>query len=216
MNAPLPAHRSLEVHRLPALPYPTDALEPVISAETLDFHHGKHQRAYVDKLNELIEGTPFASLSLESLIVQTTGKKEHSAIFDNAAQAWNHSFYWRSLTPNAASYSIPASLMERIKADFGGLAALKNQLAKAAIEQFGSGWAWLVLDGAGLRVIRTANADNPLPKQLKPLLTIDVWEHAYYLDYQNRRPDYAHAVVERLINWQFAAQNFAESTLRAG
>ena len=148
------------------LHYANDALEPVISAETLSFHYGRHHQDHVVKLNQLVEGTRFAGLSLESLIVRTAGKAEHAAIFNNAAQ-----------------------------------------LAEAAIEHFGSGWAWLVVDGWELRVINTGNSDGPLTKHLKPLLTIDVWEHAYYLDYQNRSADHVHAVLDRLINWEFAAQN---------
>jgi Fe-Mn family superoxide dismutase len=168
----------------------------------------KHHKDYVDKLNKLIEGTPFADLSLEDLIVRTAGKPEHTAIFNNAAQAWNHAFYWHSLAPKGGN-NIPTVLNEKIRASFGTRATLKDQLAKSAIEQFGSGWAWLALDGSDLHVTKTGNSDEPLPKHLKPLLTIDVWEHAYYLDYQNRRADYVHAVLEQLINWEFAAENFA-------
>ncbi len=188
------------------LPYANDALEPVISAETLSFHYGRHHQDHVVKLNQLVEGTRFAGLSLEGLIVRTAGKAEHAAIFNNAAQAWNHTFYWRSLTPKAGTV-IPTTLNQKIRASFGTLATLKEQLAEAAIEHFGSGWAWLVVDGWELRVINTGNSDGPLTKHLKPLLTIDVWEHAYYLDYQNRRADHVHAVLDRLINWEFAAQN---------
>jgi superoxide dismutase, Fe-Mn family len=194
-------------HELPALPFAHDALEPVISAKTLSFHYDKHHKGYVDKLNSLVVGTPFADLSLEDLIVQTAGKTEHAAIFNNAAQAWNHTFYWRSLAPNGGGDRVPTALHEKIRTSFGTLTKLKEQFVQAAIEQFGSGWAWLVLDSAELRVIKTGNSDDPLPKQLKPLLTIDVWEHAYYLDYQNRRADYAHAILDRLINWEFAAEN---------
>ena len=193
-------------HQLPPLPYATSALEPVISAETLSFHYGKHHKAYVDALNKLVTGTPFAELSLETLIVRTAGKPEHGAIFNNAAQAWNHTFYWQCLAPKGGS-NVPSQLNDKIRASFGNLATLKEQFAKAAIEQFGSGWAWLVLDGSKLSIIKTGNGDDPLPKQLKPLLTIDVWEHAYYLDYQNRRSDYVHAVLDQLMNWQFAADN---------
>ncbi|HEX4389128.1 MAG TPA: superoxide dismutase [Steroidobacteraceae bacterium] len=196
-------------HSLPALPYAMSALEPVISAKTLSFHHGKHHKAYVDKLNELIAGTPFAGQSLEEIILSTAAQEAHVAIFDNAAQAWNHSFYWRCLRPVGHSDTIPATLARQIKDSFGDLASLKEQFGKAAIEQFGSGWAWLVADGSRLRVIKTGNADGPLPKHLRPLLTIDVWEHAYYLDYQNRRPDHVHAVLDRLMNWEFAAANLA-------
>ena len=196
-------------HTLPALPYAMNALEPVISAKTLSFHHGKHHKAYVDKLNELIAGTPFADQSLEAIILSTAGKEEHAAIFNNAAQAWNHAFYWRCLRPVGHSDTIPGTLARQIRDSFGDVASLKEQFAKAAIEQFGSGWAWLVADGSRLRVIKTSNADDALPKHLRPLLTIDVWEHAYYLDYQNRRPDHVHAVLDRLMNWEFAAANLA-------
>ncbi|GAC1457243.1 MAG: superoxide dismutase [Steroidobacteraceae bacterium] len=197
-------------HRLPPLPYGLDALEPVISAATLSVHHGKHHQAYVDKLNELVAGTAFADLTLQALVVQTAGKQEHAAIFNNAAQAWNHAFYWRCLKPvGGQSVPVPGTLGRMIREAFGDLAALKGEFAKAAIEQFGSGWAWLVLDGAQLRIVRTGNANDPLAHHLRPLLALDVWEHAYYLDYQNRRPDYVHAVLDRLINWEFAAANLA-------
>lgn len=208
MSSALLARPTHPVHVLPPLPYANDALEPVISAETLSFHYGKHHKDYVVKLNQLVEGTRFVGLSLEALIMRTAEKAEHAAIFNNAAQAWNHTFYWHSLTPKTGD-GIPAALNEKIRASFGTLATLKEQLAKAAIEQFGSGWAWLVLDGSDLRVINTGNSNDPLPKRLKPLLTIDVWEHAYYLDYQNRRTDHVHAVLDQLINWEFAAQNLA-------
>jgi Fe-Mn family superoxide dismutase len=193
-------------HTLPPLPYPGNALEPVISEQTLSFHHGKHHKTYVDTLNKLIAGGPFANLSLEEVILRTAGDEQHAAIFNNAAQAWNHAFYWHCLNPRGGD-SVPAPLQAKIKAAFGDLAALKREFGKAAIEQFGSGWAWLVLDGSDLRVIKTSNGDDPLPKRMKPLLTIDVWEHAYYLDYQNRRADYVHAVLDKLVNWEFAAGN---------
>jgi Fe-Mn family superoxide dismutase len=196
-------------HTLPPLPYEMNALEPVISAKTLSFHYGKHHKAYVDKTNELISGTPYAELSLAEIVLRTAGDEHQSSLFNNAAQAWNHAFYWRCLRPIGHSDAIPAPLARKIKDSFGDVAALKQQFAKAAIEQFGSGWAWLVLDGTQLRVCKTSNADDPLPRQLRPLLTIDVWEHAYYLDYQNRRPDHVHAVLDRLLNWEFAASNLA-------
>lgn len=202
-NATVPAEG---IHTLPPLPYPGNALEPVISEETLSFHHGKHHKTYVDTLNKLILGTPFAQLSLEEVILRTAGNEQHTAIFNNAAQAWNHAFYWHCLTPKGGD-NVPAPLEAKIKAAFRDLAGLKREFAKAAIEQFGSGWAWLVLDGLDLRVIKTGNSDDPLPKRMKPLLTIDVWEHAYYLDYQNRRADYVNAVLNKLINWEFAAGN---------
>jgi Fe-Mn family superoxide dismutase len=193
-------------HVLPPLPYPEDALQPVISATTLAVHHGKHHKTYVDTLNTLVTGTQFADLTLEALILQTAGRPEHAKVFNNAAQAWNHSFYWHCLAPTGG-IAVPATLSSKIKQAFGTLARLKEEFAQAAIEQFGSGWAWLVLDDNRLKVVKTGNSDDPLPKHQRPLLTIDVWEHAYYLDYQNRRPDHVHAVLDRLINWEFAASN---------
>jgi Fe-Mn family superoxide dismutase len=193
-------------HVLPPLPYAENALDPVISAETVSLHYGKHHKGYVDKLNTLIAGTALADLSLEEIVSRTAGKADQTEIFNNAAQAWNHTFYWHCLAPRATD-SIPATLAQKIKQSFGDVASLKKELAQAAIEQFGSGWAWLVLDDAKLRTVKTANADDPMPKHLRPLLTIDVWEHAYYLDYQNRRPDYVNAVLDKLINWEFVASN---------
>lgn len=194
------------VHVLPPLPYSLNALEPVISAKTLSFHYEKHHKAYVDKVNSLVGGTALAELSLEALILHTAGQAEYTEVFNNAAQAWNHTFYWHCLTPQVAA-DIPATLHRKIKESFGDLGNLKKEFAAAATAQFGSGWAWLVADGSSLRVIKTANGEDPLPSHLRPLLTIDVWEHAYYLDYQNRRPDYVHALLDKLINWEFAASN---------
>jgi Fe-Mn family superoxide dismutase len=191
---------------LPALPYATNALEPVISANTIKFHYGKHHQAYVDNLNKLIAGTEFANLPLEKIITETAGKPDKTAIFNNAAQAWNHAFYWRSLRPQGGGE--PAAILkQKIEASFGSLEACRKELAAAAMAQFGSGWVWLVLDGDKLKVVKTGNADVPLTSGLKPLLTVDVWEHAYYLDYQNRRADYVNAVLDKLINWDFAAAN---------
>ncbi len=197
---------SATLHVLPSLPYAENALDPVISANTLGFHYGKHHKAYVDNLNKLLAGTDLASLSLEQVIAQSEGKADKAGIFNNAAQVWNHTFYWRSLRP-AGGGAPPAKLKELIDAAFGGVDACKKELATAATTQFGSGWAWLVLDAGKLKVVKTGNAETPLTKGVKPLLTIDVWEHAYYLDYQNRRPDYANAVLDKLINWGFAADN---------
>ncbi len=191
---------------LPPLPYADNALDPVISANTISFHYGKHHRAYVDNLNKLTAGTEFADLPLEKIIAATAGKPDKTAIFNNAAQTWNHTFYWNSLKPKGGGEP-PAVLKQKIEASFGTLDACKKELAAAAMGQFGSGWAWLVLEGGKLKVVKTGNADNPLTAGLKPLLTIDVWEHAYYLDYQNRRADYLNAVLEKVINWDFAAEN---------
>ena len=191
---------------LPPLPYAENALEPVITAKTLRFHYGKHHKAYVDNLNKLITGTDYSDLSLEEIIKGTAGRTERAAIFNNAAQIWNHTFYWNSLSPKGGGEP-PAALKQKIEASFGSVDAFKKEFAAAAVSQFGSGWAWLVLEDDKLKVIKTANAEDPLTTGKKPLLTIDVWEHAYYLDYQNRRPDYVNAVLDKLINWEFALQN---------
>jgi Fe-Mn family superoxide dismutase len=194
------------LHVLPSLPYAENALDPVVSTNTIGFHYGKHHKGYVDTLNKLIAGTELANHSLEKLIAETAGKADTVAIFDNSAQTWNHTFYWRSLRPKGGGEP-PAALKQRIEASFGNLDACKKELATAATTEFGSGWAWLVLEADKLKVVKTANAETPLTKGVKPLLTIDVWEHAYYLDYQNRRPDYVNAVLDKLINWGFAADN---------
>jgi Fe-Mn family superoxide dismutase len=194
------------VHVVLPLPYAENALDPVISANTIGFHYGKHHKGYVDTLNKLIAGTKFADLSLEELIAETAGKADKIAIFNNAAQTWNHTFYWRSLLPKGGN-APPATLKQRIEASFGSVDACKKELATAATTQFGSGWAWLVLDAGKLKVVKTGNAETPLTKGVTPLLTIDVWEHAYYLDYQNRRADYVNAVLDKLINWGFAYDN---------
>ncbi len=191
---------------LPPLPYPENTLAPVISANAMGFHYGKHHKAYVDNLNQLIKGSEFENTPLEKIITATAGKEDQKAIFNNAAQSWNHAFYWRSLAPKGGGEP-PAALKQKIEASFGSLDACKKALLNAAVTQFGSGWAWLVADSGTIKVIQTANAETPLTMGLKPLLTIDVWEHAYYLDYQNRRADYAAAVIDKLINWNFAAQN---------
>ena len=191
---------------LPPLPYAENALEPIITAKTLSFHYGKHHKAYVDNLNKLIAGTEYAALSLEKIITSTAGKPEKAAIFNNAAQIWNHTFYWNSLIPKGGGEP-PAALKHKIEASFGSVDAFKKEFAAAAVSQFGSGWAWLILEDGKLKVVKTANAENPLTTSMKPLLTIDVLEHAYYLDYQNRRPDYVNAVLDKLINWEFVLQN---------
>ena len=194
------------VHILPPLPYAENALAPVISANTVGIHYGKHHKGYVDTLNKLLAGTDLASLSLEKLIAETGGKADKVAIFNNAAQTWNHTFYWRSLRPKGGGEP-PATLKQKIDASFGSLDACKKALATAATAQFGSGWVWLVLQAGKLKVVKTDNADTPLTQDAKPLLTIDVWEHAYYLDCQNRRADYVNGVLDKLINWGFAADN---------
>ncbi len=193
---------------LPPLPYADDALSPYLSAQTLGFHYGKHHRGYVNKLNELVTATPLADQPLEAVVKATAGKADQTAIFNNAAQVWNHTFYWNSLRPRGGGKPSGA-LAELIDKSFGDYDQFKAEFAKAATGQFGSGWAWLVKDGDKLIVAKTGNADTPIAHGQKPLLTIDVWEHAYYLDYQNRRADYVAAVLDHLINWDFAAQNLA-------
>jgi len=190
---------------LPPLPYREDALEPYISKRTIEFHYGKHHRAYVEKTNKLIEGSQLEDLPLQSIITETFGSPEKADIFNNAAQSWNHDFYWRSLDPDGGEPQ--GEIKERIDADFGSYDNFKKEFLKAATGQFGSGWAWLVLDGNKLKVTNTPNAENPLVHGQVPLLTADVWEHAYYLDYQNRRNEYIQAVIDHLLNWKFASLN---------
>jgi len=191
---------------LPPLPYADTALDPVISANTIGFHYGKHHKAYVDNLNKLIAGSELAEVGLEEIIRRTAGKPDKVAIFNNAAQTWNHTFYWNSLAPRGGGKP-SGTLAARIEKDFGSFEACRQQLLDAAVGQFGSGWAWLVVDQGTLKVVKTPNADLPLTAGQTPLLTIDVWEHAYYLDYQNRRADYVSAVIDKLLNWEFAAKN---------
>jgi Fe-Mn family superoxide dismutase len=188
--------------QLPDLPYAKDALAPVISANTIEFHYGKHHRAYVDNLNKLIAGTPFEKESLEAIIQKTAGDATKAGIFNNAAQIWNHSFYWQCLKPGGGGAPMGA-IAAKINAAWGSYDKCVEELKTAGTTQFGSGWAWLVLDNGQLKTVKTANADTPIAHGLKPLLTLDVWEHAYYLDYQNRRPDYLAAVIDKLINWDF-------------
>jgi Fe-Mn family superoxide dismutase len=197
---------SSPVISLPPLPYAQSALQPVISANTLSFHYGKHHRTYVDTLNKLIAGTEYSDMPLEKIVRATAGHSDEAAIFHNAAQVWNHTFYWQSMKPSGGGEP-PAVLKRLMESSFGSVDAFKKELTQAAVEQFGSGWAWLVLDGGKLKIVKTADADTPLTQSSQPLLTIDVWEHAYYLDYQNRRVDYAKAVIDKLANWEFAAEN---------
>ncbi len=185
---------------LPALPYALNALEPYISQRTMEFHYGKHHKTYVDNLNRLIAGTPYENMSLEEIVRATVDKPEAVAIFNNAAQAWNHDFFWKSMRPNGGGEPA-AALKERIERDFGSVENFKQEFKNAAVSQFGSGWAWLADDNGTLKVIKTSNADTPLAHGLIPLLTLDVWEHAYYLDYQNLRPSFADAYLEHLVNW---------------
>lgn len=197
---------------LPDMPYAPSALEPHITANTLSFHHGKHHNAYVTKLNELVAGSDMESASLEDIMKRTAGDSSKAPIFNNAAQVWNHTFYWHSMTPNGGGEPTGA-LADKIAEDFGSFDAFKKEFHAAGMGQFGSGWAWLVLDGGKLKVTKTPNADCPLVHGQTPLLTADVWEHAYYLDYQNRRPDYLNTFLDSLVNWEFAAKNFADAGL---
>lgn len=188
-------------HRLPDLPYAKDALAPHISAETLEYHYGKHHAAYVTNLNKLIQGTEFIDMTLENIIKKATG-----GIFNNAAQIWNHTFYWHCLAPNGGGEPT-GKLAEAINRDFGSFAQFKEKFTHTAVTTFGSGWAWLVLNTDGsLGIESTSNAENPLKAGKKPLLTCDVWEHAYYIDYRNARPSYVEAFW-KLVNWTFVEQN---------
>ena len=188
---------------LPALPYADDALAPVISAHTMSFHYGKHHKAYVDNLNKLVDGTEYAALSLVDVIKKTAVQADKAGIFNNAAQIWNHTFFWESLTPNGGGKPT-GKIAELIERDLGGYDKFKADFANAALTQFGSGWAWLVVENGKLSFRKTGNAETPISGTATPLLTIDVWEHAYYLDYQNRRADFAAAVIDKLLDWNRA------------
>jgi len=193
--------------QLPPLPWADSALAPHISQETISFHYGKHHKAYVDNANKMLEGSDLAQAPLEQIVRSTAGKPDKKGLFNNTAQVWNHTFYWNSLSPKGGGQP-SGRLLDRIKSDFGDFAAFKEALSKAAVSQFGSGWAWLVEEGGKLKVEQTPNAENPLGSAgKKPLLTIDVWEHAYYIDYRNKRPDYVTVVIDKLLNWEFAARN---------
>jgi len=193
---------------LPPLPYADNALDPYISANTIGFHYGKHHKAYVDNVNKMIAGTEYADMQLEKIITATAGNAEKQSIFNNAAQVWNHTFYWKSMKPKGGG-APPKELAAKIDAAFGSYDGFKKAFTEAAVTQFGSGWASLAAKDGALQIVKTPNAENPLVKGLKPVLTIDVWEHAYYLDYQNKRPDYVAAFLDHLVNWDFAASNLA-------
>ena len=191
---------------LPPLPYAKTALEPHMSAQTLDFHHGKHHQAYVTNLNNLVKDTPLAGQSLEQIIQATVKDESKAGLFNNAAQVWNHSFFWNCMKPNGGGAPTGA-LAQKINAAFGSFDKFKEQFKQAAATQFGSGWAWLVSDGGQLKVTKTPNAVNAMAQGQTALLTCDVWEHAYYLDYQNRRPDFVQTFLDKLVNWDFVAKN---------
>ncbi len=193
---------------LPDLPYAQDALEPHISGNTLSFHHGKHHASYVTNLNNLVKDTPMAGQSLEEIMKATAGDAAKAGIFNNAAQIWNHTFYWNSMKPSGGG-APSGDLAAKIDAAFGSFDKFKEEFKTAGMTQFGSGWAWLVSDGGNLNIVKTANAACPLTDGLTPLMTCDVWEHAYYLDFQNRRPDYIQTFLDSLVNWDFAAENLS-------
>jgi Fe-Mn family superoxide dismutase len=194
---------------LPRLPYAEDALAPVISAETLQLHHGKHHQLYVDKTNKLLEDHPVEGETLEEIVRACAGVPERSQLFNNAAQAWNHDFYWHSLSPKGGAPS--GALLQRIEKDFGSYLRFAKALAAAGSGQFGSGWAWLVTKNGALDIVATPNADTPMARGIGCLLAIDVWEHAYYVDYRNERDKYLEAVISSRLNWQFAAENLERS-----
>ena len=185
---------------LPELPYANDALSPHISARTLDFHYGKHHAAYVEKLNSLVVGTELVTDTLESIIKKTANDASKAAIFNNAAQAWNHAFYWQSMKPSGGGLPVGA-IAQKINTAFGNYEKFVEEFKNAGLSQFGSGWVWLVVKEGRLEIMKTANADTPIAHGLAPVLTVDVWEHAYYLDYQNKRGDYLDAFIKHLANW---------------
>ncbi|MEQ8405584.1 MAG: superoxide dismutase [Oceanicaulis sp.] len=194
---------------LPDLPYSKDALAPHISSDTLDFHHGKHHKAYVDKANAALDGSDYDGSDLEATIKKSWDKKD-MGMFNNAAQIWNHTFYWNSMSPNGGG-APKGEIAEAINQSFGSYEKFAEEFKNAGATQFGSGWAWLVKNGSKLEVRKTLNAENPITDGATPLITMDVWEHAYYLDYQNRRPDYMGAFLEHLINWDFANENLSKA-----
>ncbi len=196
------------VFELPSLPYADTALEPYYSAKTFSFHHGKHHKAYVDNLNKLLPGSPFESATLEEIIMATAGDSTKAGFFNNSAQVWNHTFFWNCMTPDGGGRP-PKKLAAKIDEAFGSYEKFAEQFKAAAVGRFGSGWAWLVLDGEALKIMSTPNAETPMTGGKVALLTVDVWEHAYYLDYQNRRPDFVQTFLDHLVNWDFVAQNLA-------
>ncbi|WP_142850643.1 superoxide dismutase [Telmatospirillum sp. J64-1] len=195
---------------LPPLPYPHDALEPHMSANTLGFHHDKHHQAYVTNLNNLVKDTPLASKSLEEIIKETFGDSSKLGVFNNAAQVWNHTFFWHCMKKGGGGKPT-GEVLSRIEADFGSYEKFAEEFKNAAVTQFGSGWAWLAVDGGKLKIVKTPNAENPMALGMTALLTCDVWEHAYYLDFQNRRPDFVQTFLDHLVNWDFVAENLKKA-----
>ena len=193
---------------LPDLPFKKDALAPHISSQTLEFHHDKHHQAYVANVNRLIEGTALAGMSIGNIVTESAKSSEMTGVFNNAAQVWNHTFYWQSMKRDGGG-APSGSIAAKIDSDFGGYSDFSREWKDAGLAQFGSGWVWLVLNKGKLEIMKTANAGTPLVSGVKPLLVVDVWEHAYYLDYQNRRGDYLDSFVKNLINWDFVDANLA-------
>ena len=189
---------------LPSLPYANDALAPYMSAETLDFHHGKHHQTYVTNLNNLLKDNELQGASLEDIVVKSSKDTSMAGIFNNAGQHWNHILFWQCMKPNGGG-SIPSELEARLNSDFGSVDQFKEAFIQAGTTQFGSGWAWLAIDNGKLVVTKSANASNPLVDGIKPILGCDVWEHSYYIDYRNKRPDYLKAFLDSLVNWEFVA-----------
>ena len=189
---------------LPSLPYANDALAPYMSSETLDFHHGKHHQTYVTNLNNLLKDHELQSSSLEDIVVKTSKDASMAGVFNNAGQHWNHILFWQCMKPNGGG-SIPSELEGRLNSDFGSVEQFKEAFIQAGTTQFGSGWAWLAIDNGKLVVTKSPNASNPLVDGMKPILGCDVWEHSYYIDYRNKRPDYLKAFLDSLVNWEFVA-----------
>lgn len=189
---------------LPSLPYEKDALAPYMSSETLDFHHGKHHQTYVTNLNNLVKDSDMQDASLEDIVVKSSKDSSMAGIFNNAGQHWNHILFWQCMKPNGGG-AIPSELENRINSDFGSVDQFKEAFVQAGTTQFGSGWAWLAIDNGKLVVTKSANASNPLVDGMKPILGCDVWEHSYYIDYRNKRPDYLKAFLDNLVNWEFVA-----------
>ena len=190
------------IHELPKLDYSKNALSPIMSEETLDLHHGKHHQTYITNLNNFIKDTDMENMSLENIIISSSKDNSKAGIFNNASQHWNHNLFWKCMKPNGGG-SIPSKLEKRIIADFGSVDEFKKEFKNAGVTQFGSGWCWLSINNGKLVVTKTANAENPLIKNMKPILGCDVWEHSYYIDYRNKRPEYLDKFVENLINWEF-------------
>ena len=190
------------IHQLPKLDYSNDGLSPIMSEETLDLHYGKHHQTYITKLNEFIKDTEMIDMSLEQIILKSYADKNMIGLFNNASQHWNHNLFWKCMKPNGGG-NIPPKLEKRLVSDFGSIENFKTEFKNAGVTQFGSGWCWLSINDGKLKISKTANAVNPLVENMKPILGCDVWEHSYYIDYRNRRPEYLDKFVNNLINWEY-------------